>query len=300
MKRRDQISIEPGMIIFLFCIVNTIVVTLTGLNIILKVVIITIPFIYLIFKQLGYYYVSKAKKDIQIHRLEDARKYFDKALRHNLSSTKKLEIERLMFSIGDFAKASEVALSLRDDASLVVRRASKGDHALIRWKQGNIEEAIKILEELNSETNADNNLILNLSTMYLEIGRIQDAEYLLNDIDCHSSFGLIDNKIECYILLEKWNEAEDLSDILFPTDNFPKFPEAFLHRAVIEIHKGNIEDAVLLLSKAKNMPFSMFSLLSSEYIERIIMNLETEKLKDSYVDFLMHNLHLLFIGRIGV
>ncbi|MGN1190381.1 MAG: tetratricopeptide repeat protein, partial [Candidatus Ornithospirochaeta sp.] len=260
MKNKNRVFVEPGMLIFIACVVIAIVVSLTNINTVLKIVIIIIPFIFLAIRQLGYYHLSRAKENIKRNQNDKAKIHLTKALRHSLSSYKKLEIERILFSIGEYEKAYEIAECLKDDDNSEIRSTALCDFALIKWKMGNVDEATEILESLLDNNPSDNILRLNLSTLYLEKGRINDAVELLKDVDKDSSFGLIDNKVECCILLGEWKEAEVLSDILFPTDCFPKFPEAFLHRAVIKLHNGKIEDAILLLEKAKSLSFSQFSL----------------------------------------
>lgn len=287
------------MILFLIWIVISITVSLTNLAAYVKVFIILFLFSYLVIRQVGYYHFSRAKKEIQRGHIEEAKLHIDKALSNKLSSTAKLDIERLLFSIDEYQKAAEVLESLIHDCfDPEIKTAALGDYATIKWKLGKIDEAIQILEDMREHAIHSDNFIINLSTLYLEKGRIEDAAELLKDIDRNSSFGLIDNKIECNILLGKWNEAEELSEILFPTDHFPRFPEAFLHRALIMVHKGRIEDAVLLLTKSQDLTFSQYSLLSRDYLKKIAVALEDKIKRKHVIDIMLSDTHNLFTGRL--
>jgi Flp pilus assembly protein TadD len=138
--------------------------------------------------------------------------------------------------------------------------------ALIRWKQGRLNDAIAMLEELHGKMQ-NTMLYGSLGYLYLEQGDLDKAlAFNLEAYDYNDSDNVIlDNLLATRILRGEWEEARELADALM--DRNAKFPEAFYHAALVKEHFGYLESALEHCEWALERRFTAVSTEKRETIE---------------------------------
>lgn len=172
----------------------------------------------------------------------------------------------LLLKDGQIEKAEEAIETVRKmDGADNLKTSIVITHALIRWKQGRLDEAIDMLEELHGQL--QNTLLYgSLGHFYVEKGDLDKAlAYNLEAFDYNDTDGVIlDNLVITRILRGEWQEAEEAVDKLMELR--PKFPEAYYHRALIKEHKGDLEGALEDCEEALGRHFTAVSTVTREAI----------------------------------
>lgn len=137
--------------------------------------------------------------------------------------------------------------------------------ALIRWKQGRLDEAVGMLEELHGQM--QNTLLYgSLGYLYVEQGDLDKTlAYNLEACDFNDTDGVIlDNLLTTRILRGEWAEARETAEKLMNLN--PRFPEAFYHNALVKDHFGELESALEHCEWALDRPFTAVSTVTPETI----------------------------------
>ncbi|MBO4394218.1 MAG: hypothetical protein J5800_07740 [Spirochaetales bacterium] len=227
-----------------------------------------------ILSRLGYLFFSLGAKELK-KGSDKAYFYFAKALYFKIGREQRILIGTAFMMHGEV-----------DKGILVLEKASKGmiaqnlyylaqgNIALGRWKQGNLSEAISILEKLKERGCDETNMYLNLSTIYLQNGDLDKAAEILDH--CRrtkkTGDGFTDNEGHLAILEGDWEKASKIYKKLLEKRE-PKFPEAYVHAAQVSIHEKDINKARGLLETALEKPFVFTSLYSKDYIRNLIEEL---------------------------
>lgn len=147
------------------------------------------------------------------------------------------------------------------------------NYSILKWKQGNPEEGIKLLESIKDKyTNSTFYEIygyLSISTGNYERSlEINKEAYDYNKTDDI----ITDNLAQSYFFLKEYNKAEELyKDII---DNV-KFPEAFHYYGLIKWEKGDYKGAYNLLLQSASLKSSFLSNVSKEELDGTFRKLET-------------------------
>lgn len=164
-------------------------------------------------------------------------------------------------------KAFECAATDRDKNALTVTKT------LILWKQGKLDEAVRVLEEL-LKTYENTSVYATLGFLYIEKGDYNKAlEFNLKAKDFNSSSNIILDNLGCtYFLLGDYDNAIEIYKNLMK--NKPDFPEAFYNYARVLEKKGDIEKALYMARYSLTLPFWNTSTVKKEEVEAYLSELE--------------------------
>jgi len=139
--------------------------------------------------------------------------------------------------------------------------------ALVRWKQGRLQEGIEILERVHSKIKTTT-VYGSLGYLYIEQGDLDQAlSFNMDAYDYNDGDPVImDNLFLTRILREEWDEAAVIGAKLLELN--PKFPEASYHHALLLLHHGDLTGALEQLDTALGRTFTSVSTESRETVER--------------------------------
>ncbi len=170
---------------------------------------------------------------------------------------------------GQIEKSEKLMNELISNKSITapMRASIEMTRSLIVWKQGNLEEAIHMLEALHEKMKTTV-LYGSLGYFYIEQGDLDRAlDYNLEALDYNDTDAIIlDNLLLTHILREEWDQAEQIGTKLSELN--PKFPEAFYHLGLLKLHKEDVEGAIESFQHALDRPFTAVSTENRETIEQ--------------------------------
>ena len=207
-------------------------------------------------------------------------------LLEKLMEKKKVNIDMKVFYAfylmknGDFKKARQVfdRLILPFDEHIeksakATKVQVKQNHALLLWKEGNLEEAIKITEEIIK--NYKNTVVYgNLGYFYVLAKSEKALEFNLEAYDFASDDAVIlDNLGFSYYIAGNLEKAEEMYEKIHSGKKEPAFPEAYYNYGLVALKKGDKEKAKELFEKALLQKFSYLSDLDKETVEKALEEL---------------------------
>lgn len=138
------------------------------------------------------------------------------------------------------------------------------------WMEGDVQKAIKTVEDVYASGYRDRNLYINYSTYLLENGDFEQAQQLLDEAweTQKASPGIQDNRGWVHLLKGEWEEAEQLYSQLVGTK--PHFPEPYVHYAQVLIHFGEAVKAADTLEGALQARFLNSCSMRKETIQGMI------------------------------
>lgn len=203
-----------------------------------------------------------------------------------LMEKKKVNIDMKVFYAfylmknGDFKKARLVFDNLIFPFEEQIKKSSKDtkvqvkqNYALLLWKEGKLEEAIKITEEIIKDYK--NTVVYgNLGYFYVLSKSEKALEFNLEAYDFASDDAVIlDNLGFSYYLARDLEKAEEVYEEMHGQKNKPSFPEAYYNYGLVALKKGDKEKAKELFEEALLQKFSYLSDLDKETVEKAIENL---------------------------
>lgn len=203
-----------------------------------------------------------------------------------LMEKKKVNIDMKVFYAfylmknGDFKKARLVFDNLIFPFEEQIKKSSKDtkvqvkqNYALLLWKEGKLEEAIKITEEIIKDYK--NTVVYgNLGYFYVLSKSEKALEFNLEAYDFASDDAVIlDNLGFSYYLAGDLEKAEEVYEEMHGQKNKPSFPEAYYNYGLVALKKGDKEKAKELFEEALLQKFSYLSDLDKETVEKAIENL---------------------------
>ena len=163
-------------------------------------------------------------------------------------------------------------LAFKVDADTKMK--AKSNQALLFWKQGNIDEALEILEEI-FKTYKTTSLYGTLGYLLIEKGDYEKSlafnleAYEFND----SNNVILDNLGQNYCILGKYEKAAEVYEKLWETAK-PDFPVPFYNYALVKHNLGETEDAVELLREGLGKRFTFLAAVSKEEMENKLNEFE--------------------------
>ncbi|NSW90886.1 MAG: tetratricopeptide repeat protein [Firmicutes bacterium] len=159
--------------------------------------------------------------------------------------------------------------NLNEDDKMLV----KSNMALVYWKKGNLDDAIKTLEEVISSYETTN-VYGSLGYMLIQKGDMDKAlEFNLKAYDYNNSNAIIlDNLGQTYYLRHEYDKAFEIYEKLMALN--PSFPEAYYNYALVLKAKGENEKALETVKKALGYRLSFLSTIQKEDIDTLIKELE--------------------------
>ena len=165
------------------------------------------------------------------------------------------------------------ALSLQKDKGVIAR--CKTNMALLLWKQGKIDEAVEMMEEVYGEYKSTV-VYGNYGYLLLEKGDLQKAlEVNLAGYEYDSTNDIIcDNLVQNYYMLGQYDESLKYAEEM--VERNPAFPIPYYNYAKTLIAVGEKEKACDMLKKAIELPFSGVAAVTKEDVENLLLSLEEE------------------------
>lgn len=141
--------------------------------------------------------------------------------------------------------------------------------ALVSWKEGNLNDAIEMLEEILADGYRNTQIYQNLGIMYNLSGDSEKAiAFHKEAMEFNADDQIIrDNLADGYAIAERWNDAAEVYEALVNDDPEPRFPEAFYGYGKVLIALGRREEGLAMIKKSLDKPFSYLSIRTKEEIE---------------------------------
>jgi len=151
----------------------------------------------------------------------------------------------------------------------VLKKKIKSMLALVAWKEGDIELAIEMLEEIISEVKTTE-IYQDLGLMYILNGDEEKAlEFNLEAYEYNSdNMGIMDNLAESYALCGDTEKAAEIYEELLEKE--PHFPEPYYGYGILLIEKGERERGIELIEESLDKRFTFLSVKSRAEVEEIL------------------------------
>jgi tetratricopeptide (TPR) repeat protein len=210
--------------------------------------------------------------------LDKALKWFKKAYAANRSNIKTaVSYAYILLRSGQPSEAEEILRNLlkkdisQDDESYI-----KSNLALAIWKNGNLDEAVAMLEEV-IKTYKTTSVYGSLGYLLIAQGDLEKALKLnLEAYEYNSSDKIIrDNLGQNYYLLGMNDKAKEIYEPLISQS--PAFPEPYYNYGLVLAALGDKQAGISIMKKALNFKFSYLSTVSKEEIEKKLKELGEEQ-----------------------
>lgn len=199
--------------------------------------------------------------------LDEAVKMFEKAVKTGRASVEAIaSYGYLLFKAGHLHEAEEVLVKAVESSSTSEQKnLAKSNLALVLWKKGSLDDAIKMLEEVISEYKTTA-VYGSLGYMAIEKGDLDYAMKInLEAYDYNSDNPIIiDNLAHLYHLTGDMEKASQMFEKLMEKD--PHFPEAYYDYGRYLEDAGKYEEAFDMYSKALSCPFNFNSTITKEQV----------------------------------
>ena len=153
---------------------------------------------------------------------------------------------------------------------------AKHNLAVLTWKEGNLDEAIEILEDVHKKMFATNTYGT-LGVLYLERAK-RDKNYeemlpfMLEAYDYNDSDKTIaDNLGELYLLMEEYEKAREVYSVLLKTTQITPMP--YYNYGKVLKHLGDTEAARENFEKALDCRFTSVITITREMVEEELSKL---------------------------
>ncbi len=211
------------------------------------------------------------------NNIEGAEKLFKKAFKKSTPAPEyqllygyillrkgKLENARKVLNMASMAKTKpQVALKI------------KAMRALVFWKDGDIDTAIEMLEEVDAKFK-NTAVYQDLGLLYVLKGDKEKAlKYNLEAYEYNSDDNVItDNLAEAYTLSGENEKAEEIYKTLLERN--PRFAEAYWGFGLLLINTGRKEEGLKLMKQSLEKRVTFLSILQKDEIKDLIKKYETE------------------------
>ncbi len=207
---------------------------------------------------------------------DKARKMFDLAEKMGGASfNSRVIIGFLYFKMGDYEVADKLFRQLRPTAkSNDQRMRLKMSHALVKWRRGDVAEAIEMLEEVISKYK-NTSAYGSLGLIYLLDNQLEKAlDFNKEAYDYNKDDAIIvDNLAYNYYLLGDYDNADKYYEETFALK--PRFPEPYFYYAKLkaEAH-ADTSAAIEYLETCLTKNFNANSTITVEQVQEYLDNLK--------------------------
>lgn len=206
---------------------------------------------------------------------EKALKGFRKAEKlGNMNISNKMLYGYILLRCGHLEEARQVlAYASMLPGKPQMKNRIKALRTLVVWKEGNIKEAIEMLEELSAEFK-NTAVYQDLGLLYVLDGNKEKAlSFNLEAYDYNSDDMVIcDNLAEAYALCGKTEDAERAYTELLAKE--PHFPEAYYGYGLLLIEKGEKEKGIELIKQSLDKSFTFLSVMQRDEVEALLKKYE--------------------------
>ncbi len=181
----------------------------------------------------------------------------------------------VLLRTGDLSLAQEVltraSLDAKKDAD---KKRIKAMLALVVWKDGDLDSAIEMMENVMLDGYQHTNAYQNLGLMYIIKGDAQKAlKFNLEAYEYNSDdLVILDNLAESYAICGDAEKAKEIYENLL--EKQPHFPEPYYSYGMMLIAEGEKEKGLSLMREALSKRFTFLSIKSKEEIEQLILENE--------------------------
>lgn len=221
------------------------------------------------------FHISAAKMNSANQDYKSALAHWEAAYYKKPDQTKGIQFGYLLLRSGEFERAEWIFHEVLQMPKLTEQNKLQTETmlGLVAWKKGDLDEAIQTFEELHKRE--ENTVIYaNLGFLYLlRDGAEETLPFLQQAYEYNDTNPVImDNLAECYIRMERWEEAEEL---LTKAVKQPRpIAENYYHYAVVAEHNKEFDDALSYYQKAIKMDLNVLSGLDEQEIQKRIDRLE--------------------------
>ena len=151
----------------------------------------------------------------------------------------------------------------------IQKQRLKSINSLVVWKDGQLDDAIEMLEELVEDGYITSVIYETLGLFYIiKKDKEKALELCLKGYEYNSDDDvLLDNLAEAYALCGEKDKAMEIYEELLERE--PHFPEAYYGYGILLMENGKHDEGVEYLGKALEKNFSFLSTLSRERVEDI-------------------------------
>lgn len=209
--------------------------------------------------------------------IDGAEKLYSKAFKKGTPSPDhQLFYGYILLRKGKLEKARQVlGVASMSKAKPLLKARIKAMRALVTWKEGDIDTAIEMLEEVIAEFK-NTAIYQDLGLLYILKGDKEKAlKFNLEAYDFNSDDNVImDNLAEAYALCGEMDKSEETYEKLLERE--PRFAEAYWGYGELLIKKGEREKGLELIRKSLEKRITFLSILQKEEIEELIKKYENE------------------------
>lgn len=236
-------------------------------------------------------YLQKARNENAAGNVDKAIEYMDKMLRFHPSVNAKVLFGYYLLQHGCIKKAREVfdGFVMNDrrvlkpekrtkDGKIKLNRRemlAKTNYALLLWKEGNIDGAVRLLEAVHSKMHTTD-LYCNLGFLYILQGDLDKAlAYNKEAYDFSPEHnGICDNLGCTYFMRGDFEAAKEIYEEISAHKKQPSFPECYYNYGRVLAKTGDKKGAEEMFEKALSLPFNGFSNVKKEQVEAALQELK--------------------------
>ncbi len=202
-------------------------------------------------------------------RHEDAFQIFQKAEKvGKISLSNRMTYGYVALRLGNLREARRILTLCRD---MTPRDSAGRKHvrnllALVSWKEGDLQEAIEILEDIMASDFKNTQIYQNLGIFYNLAGEKEKALAFAKEGYEYNADDLIicDNLADAYAGMGEWEKAEEVYLDLMKKE--PHFPEAYYGYGKTLIALGKVDEGKKYLEESLTKPFSYLSIRTKDEI----------------------------------
>ena len=156
------------------------------------------------------------------------------------------------------------------------RRLLQTYFALVLWKQGRLDDAVALLEELLAQGYRTSTLYGNLGFLLVVQRNLERAEAVCLEAAEWDPEGkvILDNLASVYLEQERWPEAAEIYERLLALE--PRFPEAWHGGGWASLKTGDAAAAQRRWQRALELPFHSLTTVERSAVEKALKELDLE------------------------
>jgi len=231
--------------------------------------------LYILFMERSAFYIILTNRYYKKGDLQKALRWLKKAYE---TSNKKpgtaILYGYLLLKTGNVNESEKVFLDmLNSNIDQDSKMKAKSNYALVLWKKGQLEEAVRMLEEVFADYK-NTTIYGSLGYLLILTGDLNRAlEFNREAYDYNDSDPVIlDNLGYTYYKVGNKKRAEEIYEKLMGLN--PSFPEAYYNYSCIKKDMGELKKALEFANKAKNYRLSYLSNLTEEELDSHLKELE--------------------------
>lgn len=275
-----------NLIVVILAFLMIVIMLVPGMGNVPKLIIMGIALLLILLTRRGSIYFAAANRKYVSKdpaKLPKALEQYRRALRAGVPAKYAVTISSLLIQNGDAeagAKALEKLIA-KGGKDKTVTADAKTALSMAAWIGGDLERAISLCEEVHASGARSSNLYINLSTYYLEAGRISDFDALVKEFRKDgklSSAALTDLvAVDEFLVRGNWKAAGSILSTMHAKRTYT-FADPYVHMAQVKMHYGARKEALSYIRKGlENCVFSGTAIISAETLEKIAALLEDEK-----------------------